>query len=237
LFGESSGTEMPPPKVEPVEPFSEIEKLHFEKEVVGVYISGHPLDNFKFELDTFCNASVIALNDMEGSEGKEFKAGGIVSTVEHKLTKTGKPFGKMVLEDYSGKSEFLLWSEDYLKFKSFLMPGLFLFIEGQVQRKTWGEQNLEFKIRSIDLLNELGLKRTKGLQIKVNAVTINPELVLQIEKLCQEYSGGTPLYLKLRDEQENISLELLSRKFRVKPVNEMVRKFEKLPEVEVEIVY
>jgi DNA polymerase III subunit alpha len=237
LFGGSTGTEMPPPKVDPVEPFSEIEKLHFEKEVVGVYISGHPLDNFKFELETFCNAPVSSLNELEGLEGKEFKLGGIVASVEHKLTKTGKPFGKLVLEDYSGKTEFLMWSEDYLKYKSFLMPGLFLFIEGNVLRKSWGEQNLEFKIRNLDLLNELGLKRTKGLQLKMNVISINPELIQQIEKVCQEYSGGVPLYLKLRDDVENINVEMLSRKFRVKPVNEMVRAIKKLPEVDVEIVF
>ncbi|HMI67243.1 MAG TPA: DNA polymerase III subunit alpha [Cyclobacteriaceae bacterium] len=237
LFGGSTGTEMPPPKVDPVEMFSEIEKLHFEKEVVGVYISGHPLDNFKFEMDSFCNAPLAALNELDKSEGKDFKVGGIVATVEHRLTKTGRPFGKMIMEDYSGKFEFMLWSEDYLKFKSFLMPGLFLFIEGSVVRKSWGEQNLEFKIRNMELLNELGAKRTKGLQLRMNAVSINPALITQIEKLCQEYSGGTPLYLKLRDEGENISLELLSRKFRVKPVNEMVSKIRRIPEVEVEIVY
>lgn len=237
LFGGSTGTEMPPPKVDPVEPFSEIEKLHFEKEVVGVYISGHPLDNFRFEMDTFCNAPISILNDLEKSEGKEFKVGGIVSAVEHRLTKTGRPFGKMVVEDYSGKFEFTLWSDDYLKFKSFLMPGLFLFIEGNVLRKSWGDQNLEFKIRGIDLLNELGVKRTKGLQIKMNAVSINPELITRIEKLCKEYAGTTPLFLKVRDEGENISLELLSRKFRVKPVNEMVSKIRGIPEIEVEVVY
>jgi DNA polymerase-3 subunit alpha len=237
LFGGSTGTEMPPPKVDPVEMFSEIEKLHFEKEVVGVYISGHPLDNFKFEMDSFCNAPLAALNELDKSEGKDYKVGGIVATVEHRLTKTGRPFGKMIMEDYSGKFEFMLWSEDYLKFKSFLMPGLFLFIEGSVVRKSWGEQNLEFKIRNMELLNELGVKRTKGLQLRMNAVSINAALITQIEKLCQEYSGGTPLYLKLRDEGENISLELLSRKFRVKPVNEMVSKIRRIPEVEVEIVY
>jgi DNA polymerase-3 subunit alpha len=237
LFGGSTGTEMPPPRVDPVEPFTEIEKLHFEKEVVGVYISGHPLDNFKFEMESFCNVPISVLNDIEGAEGKEYKVGGIVSSVEHRLTKTGRPFGKTVVEDYNGKFEFTLWSDDYLKFKSFLMPGLFLFIEGGVLRKTWGDQNLEFKIRNIDLLNELGVKRTKGLQIRMNAVSINAELITQIERLCQEYSGGTPLYLKLRDDQENINLEMLSRKFRVKPVNEMVSKIKRLPQVEVEVVY
>ena len=237
MFGGSSGTEVPKPKVDAVEPFSEIEKLHFEKEVVGVYISGHPLDNFKFEIDTFCSANITELNNIEGSEGKEFKVGGIVSTVEHKMTKTGRPFGKMSVEDYSGKYEFVLWSDDYLKFKSFLMPGLFLFIEGNVLRKSWGEQNLEFKIRNIDLLNEIGVKRAKGLQVKVSSASLSSELVKQLESICQEYSGGTPFYLKLLDEGENISLELLSRKFRVKPVNDMVKRMKKIPEVEVEVVY
>ncbi|MDH4058447.1 MAG: DNA polymerase III subunit alpha, partial [Cyclobacteriaceae bacterium] len=148
LFGGSSGTAMPLPKVDPIEPFSEIEKLHFEKEVVGVYISGHPLDNFKFELDSFCNTPLSQLSELDGMEGRETKIGGIVSAVEHRLTKTGKPFGKLALEDYSGRFEFILWSEDYLKFKSFLMPGLFLFVEGTIIRKTWGDQSLEFKIRN-----------------------------------------------------------------------------------------
>jgi len=237
LFGGASGSEVPKPKVDPVEPFSEIEKLHFEKEVVGVYISGHPLDNFRFEMDTFCSARIADLNDLNGAEGKEFKMGGIVASVEHKMTKTGRPFGKMVLEDYSGKFEFVLWSDDYLKFKSFLMPGLFLFVEGNVLRKTWGEQNLEFKIRAIDLLNEIGVKRAKGLEVRVSTDALNPELVKQMEAIFTEYNGGTPLFLKLRDEKENISVDMLSRKFRVKPVNDMVKRMKKLPMVEVSVVY
>ena len=81
------------------------------------------------------------------------------------------------------------------------------------------------------------MKRAKGLQVKVSASSLNPVLVKQLESLCQEYSGGTPFYLKLLDEGDNISLELLSRKFRVKPVNDMVRKIKKIPELEVEVVY
>lgn len=237
LFGESTGTQMPPPRIDALEPFSEIEKLHFEKEVVGVYISGHPLDNFKFEMTTFCNTPINTLNDLDGNEGRDCKVGGIVSAVEHRMTKTGKPFGKMTVEDYTGKFEFTLWSDDYLKFKSFLMPGLFLFIEGVIARKSWGDMALEFRFRNIELLNELGVKRTKGLAVRVNAASVNTEVISQIETLCKEYSGGTPLYLKLRDEKENISLELLSRKYRVKPVNEVVTKFRKLPEVDVEVVF
>jgi DNA polymerase-3 subunit alpha len=237
LFGGgATGTEMPLPKVDPVEPFSEIEKLHFEKEVVGVYISGHPLDNFKFEIETFCNLPINDLNNLEGKEGKDVKVGGIVSSVEHKFTKTGKPFGKMIVEDYSGKFEFLMWSEDYMKFKSFLMPGIFLFVEGSVQRKTWGDLQLEFKIRSMDLLNDIGTKRTKGLQLKFPAKSINKELIEEIESICNDFNGNTPLYVSLKDEEESITLEMLSRKIRIKPTNDLVKRMKKIPEVVVEVV-
>ena len=142
----------------------------------------------------------------------------------------------MIVEDYSGKYEFLMWSEDYMKFKSFLMPGIFLFVEGNVQRKTWGDMQLEFKIRNIDLLNDIGTKRTKGLQIKVLAKSINHELIEQIENICNEFSVSTPLFVALKDEEENITLEMLSRKIRIKPTNDLVNRMKKIPEVEVEVV-
>jgi DNA polymerase-3 subunit alpha len=236
LFGGPAGTEMPLPKVDPIEPFTEIEKLHFEKEVVGVYISGHPLDNFRFELETFCNLPINDLNNLDGKEGKDVRVGGIVSAVEHKFTKTGKPFGKMVMEDYSGKYEFVMWSEDYMKFKSFLMPGIFLFVEGNVLRKTWGDLALEFKIRNMELLNDVGAKRTKGLQLKVPAKSVSKDLIQQIENICTEFNGSTPLYVSLKDEEENITLEMLSRKIRVKAGNDLVAKMKRIPEVEVEVV-
>ncbi|HEU5146863.1 MAG TPA: DNA polymerase III subunit alpha [Chryseosolibacter sp.] len=233
LFGGSSGTAMPKPRIENVEPFSEIEKLNLEKEVVGIYISGHPLDNFRFEMESFCTAACNQLNEIENLEGRDIKLGGIVTGVEHRTTKTGKPFGKFYFEDYTGNTSFMLFGEDYLKFKNFLNVGWFLFIEGAVVRNTWGQQNLEMKIRNIDLLNEIGVKRSKGIQLRVNADEITPDLIGKIEDVCQEFSGSTPLYLKVRDDQENISLELMSRKFRVNPINDMVKKMKKVAEVEI----
>ncbi len=235
LFGGGTGTEMPLPKVESIEPFTEIEKLHFEKEVVGVYISGHPLDNFRFEMESFCNLPMNELSNLDDKEGKEVKVAGIVSSVEHKFTKTGKPFGKMIVEDYSGKFEFVMWSEDYLKYKSFLMPGIFLFVEGSILRKTWGDLAMEFKIKSMDLLNDLGVKRAKGLQLKLPVKSINKELIREIESICNEFNGSTPLFISLKDAEENITLELLSRKMRVRPVNELVKKMKRIPEAEVEV--
>ncbi len=233
LFGGSSGTAMPKPRIEPVEPFSEIEKLNLEKEVVGIYISGHPLDNFRFEMESFCNTACNQLNEIENLAGRDIKLGGIVTGVEHRTTKTGKPFGKFYMEDYSGNTSFVLFGEDYLKFRNFLNIGWFLFVEGMVVRNNWGQQNFEMKIRNMDLLNEIGIKRSKGIQLRVNASEITSDLIGKIEDVCQEFSGSTPLYLKVKDDQENISLELMSRKFRVNPINDMVKKMKKVAEVEV----
>lgn len=237
LFGGPTGTSMPKPKIDHVEPFSEIEKLNLEKEVVGIYISGHPLDNFRFELDSFTNAPCNQLNELENMEGREIKMGGIVAGVEHRTTKTGRPFGKFTLEDYTGNYTFVLFGEDYLKFKNFMNTGWFLFIEGAVIRNTWGQQNLEVKIRNIDLLNELGVKRSKGVQLKINAHDITLDLISKIEGVCQEFGGNTPLFVKVRDERENINLELLSRRFRVNPINDMVRKMKKMADLEVEVMF
>ncbi len=237
LFGGISGIVMPKPKIDQVEPFTEIEKLNLEKEVVGIYISGHPLDNFRFEMDSFCTVICTQLNEIEPLLGRELKVGGIVTGVEHRTTKTGKPFGKFTLEDYSGNTSFVLFNDDYLKFKNFMNIGWFLFLEGSVVKNSWGQQNTEFKIRNIDLLNEIGVKRSKGVKLRINASEITKDLIGKIEDVCHEYSGNTPLYLKIRDEAENINLELLSRKFRVNPINDMVVKMKKSGEVEVEVVF
>jgi DNA polymerase-3 subunit alpha len=131
----------------------------------------------------------------------------------------------------------VLFGDDYLKFKTFMNIGWFLFIEGVVARNTWGQQNLEFKFRSIELLNELGIKRSKGLQLKVNATDITPQMIGVIESVCVEFSGNTPLYVKVQDATENINLDLLSRKFRISPVNDMVKQLRKAGEIDVEVVY
>jgi DNA polymerase-3 subunit alpha len=129
-----------------------------------------------------------------------------------------------------------LFGEDYLKFKNFMNIGWFLFIEGAVIKNTWGQQNVEAKIRNIDLLNELGVKRSKGVKLKINSIDLTESMIGTIETVCKEYSGNTPLYLKILDDKENINLELLSRKFRVNPVNDMAIQMRKAGLVEVEVV-
>lgn len=147
------------------------------------------------------------------------------------MTKTGRPFGKLTMEDYSGKFEFMLWSDDYLKFKSFLMPGLFLFVEGNVVRKAWGDQNLEFKIRNIDLLNELAGKKVQGIALRFSFDLVTSDFSNSIEKLCKKNSGNSNFRMYLSDNTEGLQVELLSRSCRIKVSNDLIRELKKFGEV------
>lgn len=233
LFGGTSGTVMPKPRIEPVEPFSELEKLNLEKEVVGIYISGHPLDNFRFEIDAFCNTPCNQLIDLDVLLGRETKVCGIVTSVEHRTTKTGRPFGKFTLEDYSGNFTFTLFGEDYLKYKNFMSQGWFLFIEGIIQRNTWGRMDVEFKIRNMELLNELVAKRVNGLALRIPVHAVTPEAVEAIERLCKNNPGNATLQLFIKDEAEALQVELLSRMYRINITNPLVLECRKYAEIGV----
>jgi DNA polymerase III subunit alpha len=237
LFGGSSGIAMPKPKIDFVEPFTEIEKLNLEKEVVGIYISGHPLDNFRFEMDSFCTGVCSQLTEIESMVGRELKLGGIVSAVEHRTTKTGKPFGKFTLEDYTGNCTFTLFSEDYLKFRNFMNLGWFLFIEGAVVKNTWGQQNLEFKIRNIELLNEIGVKRCKGISLQIDIKDVTKDFIGKLEDIGKQHKGTVPFYLQLGSEEDQIMLDPLPiRRLMINPVNEVIKEVKRLIDARVKVI-
>jgi DNA polymerase-3 subunit alpha len=233
LFGGSSGIAMPKPKIENVEPFSELEKLGLEKEVVGIYISGHPLDHFQFEMATFCNARCNQLGDLENLENQEIKIGGIVTAVEHRMSKTGKPFGRFTIADYSGSFQFTLFGKDYIDQKKHMDVGLFLFIEGTISRNSWGQMNLEFRIRNVELLNDIAQKRLMGIAVRVTAQSISTPLIDSFEKICKKYPGNAAFKIFIKDETEAIHAESLSRNYRLRPVNECFQDLRKLAEVGV----
>ncbi|MGD1958054.1 MAG: DNA polymerase III subunit alpha [Fulvivirga sp.] len=236
LFGGSNGMDTPKPSITPIEPFGDIEKLNIEKEVVGLYISGHPLDKFQFEIDSFCNTELSAMNDLIGLKGKEIRLAGIVSSFAHRTTKGGKPFGTLTLEDYNGNFTFFLFGDDYIKFKEYLMQGWFLFIQGIVVEQKWGDNRLEFKIRNIDLLNDLRDKKTKGVVVNMAMQDVTKSIIEEMESLCQQFKGECSFQMNLVDPTEDITVELMSRKYKINPNNELLDRIKKIPEVNYKIL-
>ena len=128
LFGESSDVQIDEPLIPPCELWGTMEKLAREKEVVGIYISGHPLDDFKLEMQNFCNGDISVFRDLPGFLNKEISFGGVVTDVQHRVSKQGKGWGTFIIEDYMNSHEFRIFGEEYLKFKHFLMHNNFVFV-------------------------------------------------------------------------------------------------------------
>ncbi|PTB97252.1 DNA polymerase III subunit alpha [Marivirga lumbricoides] len=237
LFGGDTGVAIPPPKVEAMEPYSELHKLNIEKEVVGLFISGHPLDTYRFEMESFCNTALSELNDLESLASKnEIKLGGIVTSVAHRTTKTGKPFGTITIEDYAGSFQFFLFGDDYLAYKNFMETGWFVYVSGRVARKKWGDGALEFKISNFELLSELRNKRSKGLKITIDLQDINEALITELDNLCQTFKGECNVQIQITDKNAGFLVDAMSRKYKINPTNELISGLRRLPELSYKIL-
>jgi DNA polymerase III subunit alpha len=237
LFGGGSGMEIPLPSVAPMEPFSQLQELNIEKEVVGLYISGHPLDQFRVEIESFTNTPMTEFPDIDTLRKRgEIKAAGMVTSFAHRTTKTGKPFGTLTMEDYHGGHTFFIFGEDYIKYKEYFMTGWFLYISGSVHPNKWKENEFEFKINSMMLLSEVRGKMIKGLRVNVDLDDLNYDLMEKLESITQKYKGEAKLYINIIDSKENITLDLMSKNYKVDPSNEMIRDLGLIPEIVYQII-
>ena len=239
LFGGDSGVATPLPRVAECEPFSEMEKLKIEKEVVGFYISGHPLDQFEIELDSFCKP----ISDINKYPNQDIAIGGIVNGVRNGQTKNGKPYGVVNIEDYNGTVELFMLGEKFMSFAQYLRPGEFLYIQGQVELN-WRKQkelrenpnanvspeDWELKPMAISLLSELREKRGRGIRVQLNARLVDQEMIERLINLTKEHEGKTDLRVQVFDKNENLSVELFSRSVKVDPTNELIRELKEIAE-------
>ncbi len=239
LFGGDSGMAIPAPKITPVEPYGKIEMLNIEKEVVGLYISGHPLDQYKFEIKHLCNTSVKQLKDIDSLKNKgRITVGGVVTQVSHRITKTGKPFGVMTLEDYDDSMEFFLFSDKYVKFKQYLETGWFLYLKGTVKPRWKRENEFEFSIDDMELLGEIRDKMTKGIELRMHLQDVTPSLVNELTHLTEEHPGNCLLRLNILSDYEGepIMVDLLSRKARVNPSDQLLGHLASLDELSYRVI-
>ncbi len=236
LFGEAAGNaDLPDPKLLPCETWGQLEKLKFEKEVIGFYLSGHPLDEYKTEIKNFCNVKLEDLADINRMRGRDVSFAGIVTEASHRMTKTGKPFGSLTVEDYSGSIQLMLFSEDYLRFKHLLNDNQFLFIKGKVQPRFNSSDQFEVKVNSIQLLAEIGNKLSRSITINIDIHEVNKKKVSSLLDLLNSHKGSVPLKMNVRDSDEKWNVELQSKKLKVNLSKQLFEELEFKEGVEFKI--
>ncbi|HYK77973.1 MAG TPA: DNA polymerase III subunit alpha, partial [Daejeonella sp.] len=245
LFGGTSDAQIAEPVLSDAEEFGLIEKLKYEKEVIGIYLTGHPLDNYRFELEHFCTHQVKHLSlinrmkaiEVQEEDKEEFAKlknrdlviGGLVSMCSHRTTKTGKPFGSFMLEDYSDTFEIAIFGEDYVKLKQYLQDGFFLQIRGTVSERFRQKDNWEFKITSMLLLSELRDKMAKSLTIQLPLTEVSTQFIQQLEQIItvnkeKHPSGNCQLKFMVLDYEEETSLSMPSKSLKISPSNEFLEQ-------------
>ena len=221
LFGDSSEVQIPEPIVPPCEDWGTMEKLRREKEVVGIYLSGHPLDDFKKEIAAFCNTNIsIFKQDLDRHINHELTFAGVISDVQHRVSKNGKGWGLFTIEDYIDVHEFRIFGEEYLKFRHFLMINSFIHLkvfvrEGWINRETGKKGEPRLQYTDFRQLQDVMDAYAKKLTIKLNAATLQEKRIKALKKTLLSHRGDHPINFVLYDMEEEIKLNLTSRKQKV----------------------
>jgi DNA polymerase-3 subunit alpha len=226
LFGEENDVEMPEPKIPVCEAWSNLEQLKNEKDVVGFFISGHPLDTYKLEIENFCFHSVSDIKKIEENKNKDLVFGGIVTNVHNGVTKTGNPWGKITIEDYRESAELAFFGEDYVKFKPYMVHGLFLYVKGKIAERFRNSGNFEFKVSNIQLLSELRDKLARSITVSLPLKDLSDDFITKFNEILTSNDQAQPrnctLKFKVYDADENVAVLLPSKKVKVNPNNELL---------------
>ena len=194
LFGDASDVQIAEPTVPPCEEWSTMEKLAKEKEVVGIYISGHPLDDFKFEMKYFCNSKLENLKNLNNFVGKTLTFAGIVTNVQYKTAKNGKDWAMFTLEGYDESHEFRIFDEEYLKFRHFLVNNQFVYFkvtvkDGWVNRETGKKSDPRIQFMDVKQLQDVLPQFAKKLSIQMDIHELQTEFIHQLNQLFTTNKG------------------------------------------------
>jgi DNA polymerase-3 subunit alpha len=241
LFGDLPAVlDIPAPKIPPCDLWSLTDRLEKEKEVTGIFMSGHPLDNFRFEMKHYGITPISEfLEVMESTtlqaSGKQYRLAGLVLDGQHRQTRTGRSFGSLSVEDYSGKTEIMLWGDDYMRFKDYLEKGKIIFVVGSFKNR-FNSDKYEFKVERISLLESIKHGMTKQVTLFVEPRHVTGEMIDFLEGNLVKYKGGsTSLRINLMDIKNQRLTSLYSLGPGLNMNDELAVWIQERPEIEVKI--
>ena len=222
LFGDDTSFDIAHPEIPKVERWSDLERLNKERELIGIYLSAHPLDEYKIALNYGCNVGLSEIEDKDALKNREISFGGLVSNVREGITKNGKPFMIIRIEDFTGSGEVPLFGDDYINFGKYGRLGLYLFIKGRVQGRRFDANQMELKIQSIQLLPDVKDNLIEKLTITLPLHDMNTQMIEELSTLTKNNPGNSLLYFEIVDGEKNMKVELFSRNTKISVKKELI---------------
>lgn len=232
LFGGNEEVMIAEPEIPPCESWGTLETLKREKEVVGIYISGHPLDDFKTEIGAFCNAEIQMLKDLTPFINREVSVAGIISDVQHRVSKNGKGWASFVLEDYSDGFEFRIFGEEYLKFRHFLTLNSFIYTkifirEGWVNANNGQKGDPRMQFNQVMMLQDVMDSYAKKITIQLEINQLKEPMIQCLQETLATHRGNLPLNFTIYEPEEAIKISLVSRKQKIQISSELLKALQK----------
>ena len=231
LFGGMDSVEITKPEIPYAPEWSPLEKLNKERDLIGMYLSAHPLDEYEFEINHVCNTNTVDLKDLSLLRNKPLKIGGMVTNLRHGTSKAGNQYGVFTLEDYVGAFEFALFGKNYIEYSKYMIKDLYLYISAVVQEK--GADNryfkpdpnnpaeLELKIHKIEVFNDIKDKLVNSITLTIPLQQLTEDFAVQITDLILKNKGSVNLYVQVIDENSPNKVKLFSRQHRFRVTKEV----------------
>ena len=235
LFGGEMEVEIATPEIIPGKPESDLDRLNKERELVGIYLSAHPLDEFRVVLENVCNVQMAELNDLTPLQNRDLVLGGIVTAVREGYTKRGNPYGIAKVEDYSGVAEFAFFGNEWVEKKKFFDEGMFLYMRGKCQPKQWKQDEWEVKINSIELLSEVKEKVIEKITVIAPLMAVNDEFIADFSTLVKANPGQAELEFVVTDEDGQMHVNMASRTMKVSVQKDLINYLKNQPMLEYRI--
>lgn len=225
LFGASEDVMIPEPKLPVREEWGLLEKLNKEKDVTGIFISGHPLDDYRVEMENFVSCP---LDEVENKKQRSsLNLAGMVTVANHRISKNGNGWGIFELSDYSSSLEFRLFGEDYQKFKHLLEMGKAIFMKIGWQ-KSWRDDGLELKVKEVRLLESVGKEMTESITLKLFLDSLTAEIIEKLDELCEQKRGNHRLKMELLDRTNRMKLKMVAKERKVHADSDFIAEIERI---------
>ncbi|MDR2231782.1 MAG: DNA polymerase III subunit alpha [Tannerella sp.] len=216
LFGDLGMVEITKPSIPVSVKWSDLDRLNREKDLIGFYLSAHPLDEYRIILNHVCNIGLADINnDRDKLKGKELLLGGIVTgTKEGIVQKNGNPYMIINMEDFTGSGEIPLFGKDYIDFSKYGRPGMYLLLRASILPRQYKETELDLKVKSIQLLQDVKDSLIEKINISMSIQHLDEHIINEISVFVKNNPGKTQLYFQVRDGEHNMQLNLMSKNHR-----------------------